>query len=131
MKKNLKRVLISVAIIICAFSAIAFAAADGDEAVNYGALCLIPPLVTIVLAFVTKQTIISMFIGIWLRSDHNGRMEPYRRTYRKLYRLHNTIHRRQLECRYACYNGSHRRVYVYAQRLRRRRSFRPLGRESG
>lgn len=25
-----------------------------------------PPLVTIVLAFVTKQTIISMFIGIWV-----------------------------------------------------------------
>ena len=51
MKKNLKRVLISVAIIICAFSAIAFAAADGDEAVDYGALCLIAPLVTIVFYF--------------------------------------------------------------------------------
>ena len=76
MKKNLKRVLISVAIIICAFSAIAFAAADGDEAVNYGALCLIPPLVTIVLAFVTKQTIISMFIGIWLGATIMGGWNP-------------------------------------------------------
>ena len=76
MKKNLKRVLISVAIIICAFSAIAFAAADGDEAVNYGALCLIPPLVTIVLAFVTKQTIISMFIGIWLGATIIGGWNP-------------------------------------------------------
>lgn len=66
MKKNMKRILIAVCIIVCAFTVIAFAAEEGEEVVNYGALCLIPPLVTIVLAFVTKQTIISMFIGIWL-----------------------------------------------------------------
>ena len=65
MKRNLRRIFIAVLVVVCAFTAIAFAAGE-EETVSYGALCLIPPLVTIILAFVTKQTIISMFIGIWL-----------------------------------------------------------------
>ena len=68
MKKSIARVLIAVCIIFFAFTAIGFASAEGEEIVDYGALCLIPPLVTIVLAFVTKQTIISMFLGIWIGS---------------------------------------------------------------
>ena len=36
--------------------------------VDYGILCLIPPIVTIVLALITKQTILSLFVGVWVGS---------------------------------------------------------------
>lgn len=65
MKKQWTRIVIAAAVMLFAFTALAFAD-GGEEVVNYGALCLIPPIVTIVLAFVTKQTIISMFLGIWV-----------------------------------------------------------------
>ena len=55
-----------VAALMLALTVIGYAAGDGEAAPAYGAWCLVPPLVTIVLAFVTKQTIISMFIGIWV-----------------------------------------------------------------
>lgn len=38
------------------------------EAIDYGILCLIPPIVTVVLALVTKHTILSLFLGIWVGS---------------------------------------------------------------
>lgn len=36
--------------------------------VNYGLLCLIPPIVAIVLALITKQTLMSLFVAIWVGS---------------------------------------------------------------
>lgn len=36
--------------------------------VNYGFLCLIPPILTIVLALITKHTILSLFLGVWAGS---------------------------------------------------------------
>ena len=35
---------------------------------NFGILCLIPPLVAVVLALKTKQTILSLFIAVWVGS---------------------------------------------------------------
>lgn len=64
-KRNLIGICL-VAVLMLALTVIGYAAGDGEAAPEYGAWCLVPPLVTIVLAFVTKQTIISMFIGIWV-----------------------------------------------------------------
>lgn len=36
--------------------------------IDYGILCLLPPLVTIILALKTKQTILSLIFGVWLGS---------------------------------------------------------------
>lgn len=38
------------------------------ENVDFGILCLIPPIVTIVLALVTKHTILSLMLGVWVGS---------------------------------------------------------------
>ena len=50
-----------------ALSGAAFAAEE-EEAVNYGFLSLLPPLFAIVLCFITKQVLASLFIGIWIGS---------------------------------------------------------------
>lgn len=36
--------------------------------IDYGALCLIPPVVTIILALVSKQTVLSLIVGVWVGS---------------------------------------------------------------
>lgn len=38
------------------------------EAIDYGILCLVPPIVTVALALVTKHTILSLVLGIWVGS---------------------------------------------------------------
>ena len=38
------------------------------EGIDYGVLCLIPPIVTVVLALITKQTILSLLAGVWVGS---------------------------------------------------------------
>ena len=35
---------------------------------KFGILCLLPPLVAISLALITKQTLLSLFVAIWLGS---------------------------------------------------------------
>ena len=42
------------------------APADGDNAVRFGILTLLPPLVAIILAFITKETVLSLFIGVFV-----------------------------------------------------------------
>ena len=74
MKKRNLIALAIVCVLMLVLPVIGFAA-DG-EAVNYGAWCLIPPLVTIVLAFVTKQTILSMFLGIWVGATITSGFNP-------------------------------------------------------
>jgi len=39
--------------------------AEGDEAVSFGILSLLPPLLAIILAFVTRQVILSLFLGVF------------------------------------------------------------------
>jgi len=41
-------------------------AQEEEPTVNYGFLSLLPPLVAIVLCFITKQVLASLFIGIWV-----------------------------------------------------------------
>lgn len=40
--------------------------ADGDNSVRFGILTLLPPLVAIILAFITKETVLSLFIGVFV-----------------------------------------------------------------
>ena len=40
--------------------------ASDDNAVRFGVLTILPPLVAIVLAFVTKETILSLFLGVFV-----------------------------------------------------------------
>ena len=39
---------------------------DADNSVRFGILTLLPPLVAIALAFITKETILSLFIGVFV-----------------------------------------------------------------
>lgn len=62
---NLRKILSLIFVIILLFSlASPVFAEGGEEAVNFGFWSLLPPLVAIVLAFVTKQVILSLFLGI-------------------------------------------------------------------
>ena len=47
------------------FSDVAWAA-EAKKTVDYGWLSLLPPLVAIVLAFITKEVLLSLFVGVWL-----------------------------------------------------------------
>ena len=40
--------------------------ADADNSVRFGILTLLPPLVAIALAFITKETVLSLFIGVFV-----------------------------------------------------------------
>ena len=40
--------------------------ADADNSVRFGILTLLPPLVAIILAFITKETVLSLFIGVFV-----------------------------------------------------------------
>jgi len=42
------------------------APAGDDNAVRFGVLTLLPPLVAIALAFITKETILSLFVGVFI-----------------------------------------------------------------
>jgi len=66
MKKHTSKLLLMGLLVLAVCTSVCLA--EGGEALpaSYGALSVIPPILTIVLAFATKQTIISMFAGIWL-----------------------------------------------------------------
>lgn len=40
--------------------------ANSDNSVRFGILTLLPPLIAIVLAFITKETVLSLFIGVFV-----------------------------------------------------------------
>lgn len=63
--KNIKKISAMVLVLICLFTVVSFAETGDTKITSYGALCLVPPAITIILAFATKNTMISMFIGIW------------------------------------------------------------------
>ena len=67
--RNLKIGLIVAISIIALFVLsllITNAPAGDDNAVRFGILTLLPPLVAIALAFITKETILSLFIGVFV-----------------------------------------------------------------
>ncbi|MDI6600556.1 MAG: Na+/H+ antiporter NhaC family protein [Thermoanaerobacteraceae bacterium] len=53
--------------------------AQGEEAatVNFGVLSLLPPLVAIVLAFLTKQVVLSLFLGVFLGATMMSNWNPF------------------------------------------------------
>ncbi|AEX85530.1 Na+/H+ antiporter [Marinitoga sp. 1135] len=62
-KRRLVALFIMAAFIMLA--TMAFAAGGDAEAVNYGFWSIIPPLLAIVLAFVTKEVILSLLLGVF------------------------------------------------------------------
>ena len=67
MKKRNVRLLLITTILILASSVFSFAAEQDMAVINaqkYGALTLLPPLVAITLAFITKNVIVSLVIGV-------------------------------------------------------------------
>ena len=61
--KTKLRIFGLVLIMLMLFPITAFAAEEGGS--SFGALSLLPPLLAIALAFLTKQVILSLFLGIF------------------------------------------------------------------
>lgn len=63
-------IVITVLMSIILFSALAFATGNGkDDAISkYGWLTIVPPIVAIALAFITKNVVVSLFLGIFTGS---------------------------------------------------------------
>ena len=69
MNRNMKIGLIAAVSIIALFVLsllISSSPAGDDNVVRFGILTLLPPLVAIALAFITKETILSLFIGVFV-----------------------------------------------------------------
>ena len=69
MDRNMKIGVIAAVSIIALFVLsllISSAPAGDDNAVRFGVLTLLPPLVAIALAFITKETVFSLFIGVFV-----------------------------------------------------------------
>ena len=69
MNRNVRIGLITAVTIIALFILslwISSAPADVDNSVRFGVLTLVPPLVAIGLAFITKETILSLFVGVFV-----------------------------------------------------------------
>ena len=69
MERNVKIGLITAVSIIALFLLslwISSQPANDDNAIRFGILTLLPPLVAIGLAFITKETILSLFIGVFV-----------------------------------------------------------------
>lgn len=64
--RGISRAAILIILIICLFSFASFGESEGEELTGYGMLSLVPPAITIILAFITKNILISMFIGLWI-----------------------------------------------------------------
>uniref|UniRef100_UPI00386A08A5 Na+/H+ antiporter NhaC family protein n=1 Tax=Methanobrevibacter sp. TaxID=66852 RepID=UPI00386A08A5 len=69
MDRNMRIGIIAAVSIIALFVLsllISSAPAGDDNAVRFGVLTLLPPLVAIALAFITKETVLSLFIGVFV-----------------------------------------------------------------
>ena len=69
MERNMKIGIIAAVSIIALFVLsllISSAPADADNSIRFGILTLLPPLIAIALAFITKETILSLFIGVFV-----------------------------------------------------------------
>ena len=69
MDRNMRIGIIAAVSIIALFVLsllISSAPAGDDNAVRFGILTLLPPLVAIALAFITKETVLSLFIGVFV-----------------------------------------------------------------
>jgi len=65
MRRNKMKVLTVLFFLILVLAVPVFAEGEGTE-VNFGWISILPPLLAIVLAFVTEQVLLSLFLGIFL-----------------------------------------------------------------
>jgi len=59
---------------------------------EYGIICLLPPIIAIVLALKTKQTLPSLFIAVMAWCDNYQRMESDCRIHRYYQRIYDSIY---------------------------------------
>jgi len=58
--------LVLIVVLISVLSMTVFAQSPSGEKTNYGLLSLLPPVLAILLAFITKQVLLSLFLGIFV-----------------------------------------------------------------
>lgn len=73
---NKKRFLILVVLFVLVLSLPVFAEGE-EELPNFGWLSILPPLIAIVLAFVTKQVLLSLFLGIFIGATMLNGWNPF------------------------------------------------------
>jgi len=78
MKKSKLISLLLIAVMVLALTSISVFADGGEtDAVDFGVLSLLPPLLAIVLAFVTKQVLLSLFLGIFVGATMMAGWNPF------------------------------------------------------
>jgi Na+/H+ antiporter NhaC len=78
MKKGKLFWIVMITVMVLALTSLsAFAEGEEAEAVNFGIISLLPPLLAIVLAFVTKQVILSLFLGIFVGATMMNGWNPF------------------------------------------------------
>ncbi len=66
MSKKRLIIIITIILTLCIISFKAFAQSTEDASVDFGLLSLLPPLLAIALAFITKQVLLSLFLGVFV-----------------------------------------------------------------
>ncbi|TAH63692.1 MAG: Na+/H+ antiporter NhaC family protein [Gottschalkiaceae bacterium] len=66
MSKKRLLIIITIILTLCIVSFTAYAQSPEDGGVNFGVISLLPPLLAIVLAFITKQVLLSLFLGVFV-----------------------------------------------------------------
>lgn len=66
MPKKRLIILIVFVLALCAISAASYAQSAEGSSTNFGLLSLLPPLLAIALAFLTKQVLLSLFLGVFV-----------------------------------------------------------------
>ena len=56
---------------------LAFAEGAGEQAVDFGWLSILPPIIAIALAFITKQVLLSLFVGIFVGATMLNGWNPF------------------------------------------------------
>lgn len=78
MKKTKLFWVLVVALMVLALASVSvFAGAEEAEEVNFGILSLLPPFLAIVLAFVTKQVLLSLFLGVFIGATMLNGWNPF------------------------------------------------------
>lgn len=66
MRKDKSFTLMALLVVLLVLAAPVFAEGDNGASVDFGWLSILPPLLAIILAFVTEQVLLSLFLGIFL-----------------------------------------------------------------
>ncbi|MBA1335810.1 MAG: Na+/H+ antiporter [Firmicutes bacterium] len=78
MKKGRLFWIVMITVMVLALTSLSvFAEGEETEAVEFGIISLLPPLLAIILAFVTKQVILSLFLGILVGATMMSGWNPF------------------------------------------------------